>query len=62
VSTYFKRIVHAIDSHTEDNATRVIVGGVRTPPGSTLLERRNRSGGRTMVCAACSISSHAAAA
>ena len=36
----YRRIVQTIDSHTEGNATRVIVGGVKTPPGATLLEKR----------------------
>ena len=36
----FKRMVQTVDSHTEGNATRVIVGGVKTPPGATLLEKR----------------------
>jgi len=33
-------MVATIDSHTEGNATRVIVGGVPVPPGKTLLEKR----------------------
>jgi proline racemase len=37
----FKRVVHTVDSHTEGNATRVIVGGVPVPPGHTLMERRD---------------------
>jgi len=37
----FKRVVQTVDSHTEGNATRVIVGGVKTPPGATLMEKRN---------------------
>ena len=37
----FKRLVQTVDSHTEGNATRVIVGGVKTPPGATLLEKRS---------------------
>lgn len=36
----FKRTVHTVDSHTEGNPTRVIVGGVKVPPGGTLLEKR----------------------
>ena len=36
----FSRTINTIDSHTEGNPTRVIVGGVPTPPGATLLERR----------------------
>src|SRR5439155_11731616 len=36
----FKRMVQTVDSHTEGNATRVIVGGVKAPPGATLLEKR----------------------
>jgi proline racemase len=37
----YRRVVQTIDSHTEGNATRVIVGGVKTPPGATLLEKRS---------------------
>ncbi len=36
----FKRTIQTIDSHTEGNPTRVIVGGVKVPPGGTLLEKR----------------------
>ena len=36
----FARMIQTIDSHTEGNSTRVVVGGVPVPPGSTLLERR----------------------
>ena len=36
----FSRVIQTIDSHTEGNPTRVIVGGVRVPPGATLLEKR----------------------
>lgn len=34
------RSIHTVDSHTEGNATRVIVGGVPVPPGNSLLEKR----------------------
>jgi proline racemase len=40
MATRFTRLVQTIDSHTEGNSTRVIVGGVPVPPGRTLLERR----------------------
>ncbi len=40
MATNFKRLIQTIDSHTEGNSTRVIVGGVPVPPGKTLLERR----------------------
>ena len=36
----FQRTIETIDSHTEGNPTRVIVGGVPVPPGDTVLERR----------------------
>jgi proline racemase len=36
----FRRSIHTVDSHTEGNPTRVIVGGVPVPPGSTLLDKR----------------------
>jgi proline racemase len=35
----FKRMVQAVDSHTEGNATRMVVGGVPAPPGATLAQR-----------------------
>jgi proline racemase len=34
-------MVQTIDSHTEGNPTRVIVGGVPPPPGRTLLDKRD---------------------
>ena len=40
MGTAYKRAIHTVDSHTEGNPTRVIVGGVRVPPGATLLEKR----------------------
>ncbi|MBV9521715.1 MAG: proline racemase family protein, partial [Alphaproteobacteria bacterium] len=40
MSIGFARTVNTVDSHTEGNSTRVIVGGVRVPPGATLLEKR----------------------
>jgi proline racemase len=40
MTTKFQRLIQTIDSHTEGNSTRVIVGGVPVPPGKTLLERR----------------------
>lgn len=33
------RLIQTVDSHTEGNPTRVVVGGVATPPGRTLRER-----------------------
>lgn len=33
------RALQTVDSHTEGNATRVLVGGVPVPPGATLAER-----------------------
>src|SRR5262249_48345366 len=36
----YRRVVQTVDSHTEGNATRVIVGGVKTPPGADLLAKR----------------------
>jgi proline racemase len=35
------RLIQTVDSHTEGNPTRVVVGGVATPPGRTLEERRD---------------------
>ena len=39
MSMLYKRMVRTVDSHTEGNPTRVIVGGVPMPPGETLLEQ-----------------------
>jgi proline racemase len=36
----FSRVIQTIDSHTEGNPTRVIVGGVPVPPGASLLDKR----------------------
>ena len=35
------RVVQTVDSHTEGNPTRVIVGGVPVPPGETVVEKRD---------------------
>ena len=35
-----RRLLHAVDSHTEGMPTRVITGGIGTIPGSTMAERR----------------------
>jgi proline racemase len=35
------RVFHAVDSHTEGMPTRVVVGGVGTIPGTTMMDRRN---------------------
>jgi hypothetical protein len=35
-----RRVLHAVDSHTEGMPTRVITGGVGTLPGATMLERK----------------------
>ena len=40
MGTAYRRAIHTVDSHTEGNPTRVIVGGVRVPPGATLLKKR----------------------
>jgi proline racemase len=39
VTVSFKRLVQVVDSHTEGNPTRVVVGGISVPPGATLTER-----------------------
>jgi proline racemase len=36
-----RRVIHAVDSHTEGMPTRVIVGGVGAIPGDTMLDRRS---------------------
>ena len=35
-----RRVLHAVDSHTEGMPTRVITGGVGVIPGATMFERR----------------------
>ena len=35
------RVVQTVDSHTEGNPTRVIVGGVPAPPGDTVMAKRD---------------------
>ncbi|SCE98541.1 proline racemase [Micromonospora viridifaciens] len=35
-----RRLLHAVDSHTEGMPTRVITGGVAPLPGATMMERR----------------------
>lgn len=41
MSGYYLRTVRTVDSHTEGNPTRVIVGGVPIPPGDTLIEQKD---------------------
>lgn len=41
MATFSARTVRTVDSHTEGNPTRVIVGGVPVPPGDNLFERRD---------------------
>jgi proline racemase len=36
-----RRVLHAVDSHTEGMPTRVITGGVGVIPGATMAERRS---------------------
>jgi len=35
----FRRIITAVDSHTEGNAERVVIGGIPPIPGRTMLEK-----------------------
>ena len=54
MSLMFSRMVRTVDSHTEGNPTRVIVGGVPVPPGETLLNKsqwlqRNDDGLRRLL-------------
>lgn len=35
-----RRVIHAVDSHTEGMPTRVVTGGVGVIPGATMAERR----------------------
>lgn len=41
MASYSLRSIRTVDSHTEGNPTRVIVGGVPVPPGDNLFERRD---------------------
>jgi proline racemase len=41
MASFSSRTVRTVDSHTEGNPTRVIVGGVPVPPGATLFEKRD---------------------
>ncbi len=41
MASHSARTVRTVDSHTEGNPTRVIVGGVPVPPGATLHEKRD---------------------
>lgn len=54
MSSHSMCTVSTVDSHTEGNPTRVIVGGVPVPPGDTLIEKKdwlknNNDGLRRMV-------------
>ncbi len=40
MASYSVRTIRTVDSHTEGNPTRVIVGGVPVPPGADLQEKR----------------------
>jgi proline racemase len=40
MSIGFQRAIYTVDSHTEGNPTRVIIGGVPSLPGATLLDKR----------------------
>lgn len=41
MTTLFKRIIQTVDSHTEGNPTRVVIGGIKVPPGATLQARND---------------------
>ncbi len=41
MSANYRRSNHTVDSHTERNPAQVIVGGLGTIPGNTLLEKRD---------------------
>ena len=41
MASFSVRSVRTVDSHTEGNPTRVIVGGVPVPPGNNIHERRD---------------------
>ena len=54
MASFSVRTIHTVDSHTEGNPTRVIVGGVPVPPGATLQDQRawlrdNNDGMRRMI-------------
>ena len=56
----FKRMVHAVDSHTEGNPTRVVIGGLPVPPAATLGGRSDGLNGQHEAMGGFSISSRAA--
>lgn len=37
----FERVIHTVDTHTEGNPTRIVVGGVAVPPGTTVTEQND---------------------
>lgn len=37
----FARTIQTVDSHTEGNSTRIVLGGVKVPPGRTVAERND---------------------
>lgn len=37
----FVRFIHAVDSHTEGNPTRVVLSGVPVPPGANVIEKND---------------------
>jgi proline racemase len=41
VTTLFKRIIQTVDSHTEGNPTRIVLSGIKVPPGETLQARND---------------------
>lgn len=41
MTTLFKRIIQTVDSHTEGNPTRIVLSGIKVPPGETLQARND---------------------
>jgi len=41
VSSAYTRFIHAVDSHTEGNPTRIVLSGIPVPPGRSIVERND---------------------
>ena len=46
----FSRSIHAVDSHTAGEATRVVIGGIPNIPGKSMLKRRNTWKNTSTIC------------
>lgn len=41
MSSAYTRFIHAVDSHTEGNPTRIVLSGIPVPPGQSIVERND---------------------